>query len=77
MGGKKKHLSYDFFLKLISTEIISKSELIFQCIIARQERETDSLKPTNKLTDGNADAQTVQHFTEVNPTALSRLCHAI
>ena len=40
------------------------SELTFQCIIARQGRETDWLKPTNKWTDGYTDAETVHHFTE-------------
>ena len=40
------------------------SELTFQCIIARQGRETNWLKSTNKWTDGYTDAQTVHHYTK-------------
>ena len=61
---KRQLLFYDFFPKLISIDIFFKSELTFQCIIARQERETDWLKPTNKWTDGYTDAQTVHHYTK-------------
>ena len=39
------------------------SELSFQCIIARQEREKNLLKPTNKGTDKYTDAQALHYFT--------------
>ena len=39
------------------------SELNFQCIIARQERESNLLKPRNKGTDRYTDAQELHYFT--------------